>query len=257
MTGGDTIRRTHWLAPIGIRPLRKGSRLVRAPAPDPARSSGEGEPPVERDVSTPAKGSQARQSRVRTAPPLQQGSVNSGATSSARAPGRQEGLGHFATSLEDGKIPAFRNRDDDRLVLPLVGEVVLQFHPQQPSLRPDNVVFVWVVTGRSIIHADRDLLFGCRFRLVVEGAPADVEEECPQPRRLLKGAAGGDARATSSSRSPPMTVPDTLETFIRASAGLMSQPSSSLKTRNATNSEEPCEVETAREAPCIPGQLTV
>jgi hypothetical protein len=62
---------------------------------------------------------------------------------------------------------------------------MLQFHPQQPGLRADNIVFVWVIAEAPLVNGNAVLLFCCSFGPIVEGTPAHVEKKSPQARRSL------------------------------------------------------------------------
>src|SRR5580658_2141894 len=99
----------------------------------------------------------------------------------------------FRTSLKDGQILPFRDADENGLVFALVGEMVLQLHPQYAGLRTNNIVFVRVVARRAAVYVNRNLRFGGLFRLVLSSTTAYVEKERPKPRGLFKCDAGGDA----------------------------------------------------------------
>jgi hypothetical protein len=77
---------------------------------------------------------------------------------------------------------AFWDRNHDRLVPALVGEMVLQFHPQNAGLGADDIVLIRVVARRSPVDVNSDLLFSCLFGFVCKGAAADVKEKSSEPR---------------------------------------------------------------------------
>jgi hypothetical protein len=67
---------------------------------------------------------------------------------------------------------------------------MLQLKPQKAGLRTNDIVFVGVIPRGSAEDMNPNLLLGGRRSLVVDCAPADVNQKGPEFGRPLKGAAG-------------------------------------------------------------------
>src|ERR1700722_13503920 len=105
---------------------------------------------------------------------------------------RWQYLRFFRTSLKDRQVLALGDSNNDGLVLALVGEMMLELHPQHAGLRANDVVVIRVVARPSTVDVNRDLRFRGLFGLVLSSTSAHVEEERPQTRRFFEGDAGGD-----------------------------------------------------------------
>lgn len=100
------------------------------------------------------------------------------------------------TTLEDWQVLALRDCDNKRLAFALICKMMLELHPQYASLRPDDIVVIRAIAGRSAVDVNPDLLLCRLFGFVFESATTDVEKECTESRRLLEG----DARRNSANK---------------------------------------------------------
>jgi len=88
---------------------------------------------------------------------------------------------------EEGKISAFRDRNNVRLTLPFGLKVGAQSFSQLAGLDADNAVLAHVVVRRAMKNVDRDLLFLDLIQgFTAESTVAYISEKLLELRRFLK-----------------------------------------------------------------------
>jgi hypothetical protein len=94
--------------------------------------------------------------------------------------------------VEDGRVTALRQFDDDGLFASLPGEVLLQPFSELRGLHPYQVVLARVIAGRPAEDRNADLLLGDGALRIFELPLPHVQKEFPQAIGSLKSRTGAD-----------------------------------------------------------------